>query len=251
MTVDLESTERIAAFQQARPFDLNDNVNRARFGEYLVKDALGVACGYMPRWAGFDLLYEGTTKVEVKTSGDVQTWKSARKVVTQWDIEPKRPSDPESGQAMAGSVPVRAADVYVLWHRKKDRSWDAYVIPTWVLDKKFGDQKGIGLGPVERLVASRYARKASFETLKAAVDDMTWEPVLRTQFFVEPDEDHPWFLARVFSAKGLAEAIYPNDPNWRQVNSMVSFVWDSSGIEISRSRAEEFVTGWARHPARR
>jgi len=68
--------------------------------------------------------------------------------------------------------------------------------------------------------------------------------LLAMQYFVEPNADKPVWLARVDSPTGVAERIIPADPIWRQFNSMRSLPFDSTGIEVTPSRAAEIAFSW-------
>ncbi len=151
--------------------DLSENTTRGGFGEFLVARALGVHCDQRVEWENYDVVTDGGTKIEVKTSGYTQTWhqNNDRNSSIAWDIAPKR----DSYEKIPGKK--RWADVYVFClHTERDLSrydsldllkWEFYVLHRKVLDRECPNQKSIRLNPLKELGAER----VNFTGLKAAI----------------------------------------------------------------------------------
>lgn len=153
--------------------DLCENTTRGGFGEFLVARALGIHDKDRAEWENYDLETEDGTKIEVKTTGYVQTWhKTADKNSSlSWDVEPKEDSyGIQSGKR-------RWSDVYVfcLNTEKAPERYDAldlskwcfWVVPTAVLNSKIPTQKSVS--SIRRLEEEWDAQRIGFIGLRDAI----------------------------------------------------------------------------------
>ncbi len=90
--------------------DVLENVQRGVFAEYLIAAALDITSATRIGWAGYDLDYEGT-KIEVKSSAYLQTWRQRDLSKILFSIGARQQFD-ESG-SMYDSDPRYVADCYV------------------------------------------------------------------------------------------------------------------------------------------
>ena len=129
--------------------DLCENTTRGGFGEFLVARALDICDEDRIEWENYDLKAKDGTKIEVKTTGYVQTWHKAadKNSSPEWDVEPKEDSyGRQSGKR-------RWSDVYIFClNTEKDpqrydaldlAKWCFWVVPTGVLNSKIPTQKSI------------------------------------------------------------------------------------------------------------
>ncbi|MBE6020965.1 MAG: hypothetical protein E7228_04365 [Clostridiales bacterium] len=133
--------------------DIMGNAERGVFAEYLVACALGVQDSVRISWDKYDLKTKEGIAVEVKTSGYLQTWEQKELSKIVFSINPTFGWDSEKNTY--DLVQKRQADVYVFCvHKHKDKStadpldlsqWEFYVMPTIVLNEKFGDRKTASL----------------------------------------------------------------------------------------------------------
>ncbi len=136
--------------------DLNANVIRGAFAEFVVATALGIPL-QEPRvpWAEVDLESPGMPKIEVKAAAYVQSWPQ------------EKPSDisfryPATSAVAGSSKKVRPSDVYVfclLTPRQREDVdmlnfdlWRFFVVPTAILNKRQRSQTDITLASLEQLV---------------------------------------------------------------------------------------------------
>jgi hypothetical protein len=148
------------------------NRNRSVFAEFMVGVALGVTDQPRVEWDAVDLRYGGS-KIEVKSSAYCQSWFQNKPSTIQFSIRKAVFWNPETG-AYEGEA-TRSAAVYVFClHGEKDKSkanvldvatWEFYVVPTEMLNRKLGDAKSISLASLDRL-----AVPCKFGGLKVAVD---------------------------------------------------------------------------------
>lgn len=152
---------------------LSGNALRGLIAEYLVAQAVGAADGVRTEWDACDVVTRDGTRIEVKSSAYVQSWKQAKLSTISFDIGMKRGWDAVTN-TMA-TVASRSADVYVFAvHAHRDKStldpldvaqWEFYVLPTRLLDERCLTQKRIGLSSLIKLGP----RKVAFEELGAAI----------------------------------------------------------------------------------
>ncbi len=139
--------------------DLVSNTLRGAFGEYLVSLAVGAADGVQEEWADYDVRTSDGLRIEVKTSGYVQSWKQSNLSSPTFDIGRKQGWD--AGTNTFTEHKRRWSDVYVFClHHYQDKisidpldmtQWTFYVLATTVLEREIPEQKRIGLGSLKRL----------------------------------------------------------------------------------------------------
>ena len=142
-----------------------NNTTRGLTAEWLVRNAIG---SREPRvtWHSWDLRHPLGARVEVKSSGYVQSWSTKQPKPPSFDIAPKLGWDASTNTTAPAAV--RAADVYVFaLHAERDRAtadpanvaqWEFYVVPTARLNEVYPTQKTLGLAALRRLtVAVGYA----------------------------------------------------------------------------------------------
>jgi hypothetical protein len=149
------------------------NSLRGILAEFLVAQALGCTDGTRAEWDAYDLCTSSGVRVEVKTSGYVQTWPRRAESRPSFNIAAKRGWDAQSNTFAPTSR--RSADVYVFaMHAHRSRTtinpldvsqWDFCVVPTAILDVQCGSQKTIGLVRLRDLSGGPVA----FEQLADAV----------------------------------------------------------------------------------
>lgn len=145
--------------------DTLDNTLRAIIGEFIVLKAVESKAIHRLNWDGYDIKMTDGTKIEVKVSGYVQSWKQDKPSIIEFDIEEKDPWI--SAEARYLGQKCRYADIWVFAvHREQARSaanpfdtsqWEFLVTSTKWLNEMFGAQKSArysvlkskGLKPVE------------------------------------------------------------------------------------------------------
>jgi hypothetical protein len=157
--------------------DLPSNANRSVLGEFIVGAALGCLDAPREEWAAYDLKYSGK-KIEVKTSGNRQSWDAGQTrddSTIIFGIAPTRPWDTET--YIYGADAIRSADCYVfcVYHESNRSSahssilnldrWKFYVVPTSTIDRLWRVQKTIRLSRIESVCSPCY-----FDELRGRVD---------------------------------------------------------------------------------
>lgn len=132
--------------------NITDNATRAVFGEYIVHNAIQSDTQQRENWDGYDLKYRGY-KIEVKTSGYVQTWHTHESKESRiiFDIATKYAWN--SDEQTMTSEKVRFADLWVFCiHNEKnialvnpldETQWLFLVCSTKWLNEHFKDQKSV------------------------------------------------------------------------------------------------------------
>lgn len=159
--------------------DILENDVRGVFAEFLVGSALGcISSETRQNWDRFDLLYNGK-KIEVKSSGFVQSWQQERKSAITFDIAPRTGWDAVTN--VYDDTVMRHADCYVFClfafndiHDKAGAtqqitdtdSWHFCVIATTHINRVFDTQKTVSMG---RLHSEGFAW-VSFANLRNTVD---------------------------------------------------------------------------------
>lgn len=171
----IESTHLLDFWQWAYS-DLMYNAERGIFAEWLVSRALGAADGIRKEWDKYDILTNEGYRIEVKTSGYLQSWnqKELSKIIfgvnrtfawnkdtNTYDVERKRQSD-----------------VYVFCvHKHTEQAtvnpldieqWEFYILSTEILNFKIKDQKTISLSKLIEIGAS----KTEYNNLKSKIDEI-------------------------------------------------------------------------------
>jgi hypothetical protein len=154
--------------------NLLGNALRGVLAEYLVAKAIGSKHQVREEWDTFDLVSAKGTKVEVKSSAYLQSWKQRRYSQVSFDIRETEGWDAALGRRIREKI--RWADVYVfclLAHTEKSSvdpmnlgQWKFYVLSTSVLNDNAGAQNRLSLS---RLLAMRPA-SVCFAELGEAVE---------------------------------------------------------------------------------
>ncbi|QDU65456.1 hypothetical protein [Engelhardtia mirabilis] len=154
--------------------DLLSNLCRAAFAEFIVARALSADTSTVrDEWGTYDLRAASGLKVEVKTSGFLQSWHQNSLSEPSFSIRPARAWHPDKNTF--GSDVRRHADVYVfalLAHKDKatvdpmDLSqWRFYVVSTATLNSAKPKAKTLSLSALEGL-----AGPVSFDEVASAVE---------------------------------------------------------------------------------
>ena len=165
--------------------DIFNNTERGVFAEYIVALAVKdrrVFEKAREGWDTFDLLMTDGIKIEVKSSGYIQSWRQERESIPTFDIARKLSWDPDTDTFSDDQV--RPADIYVfcLYNRRARDApntldpldvseWDFYILPTATLEREVPEQKTIRLGGLNRLGA----RKVAFGQIHDAIREMLSE----------------------------------------------------------------------------
>ncbi|TSA36862.1 MAG: hypothetical protein D4R64_06460 [Porphyromonadaceae bacterium] len=133
--------------------DLIGNTERGSVAEYLVALACNVDSKPRISWDAFDLQLENGIKIEVKSSGYLQTWKQKDYSKPIFRIPKTYAWD--YNENIYERNKKRQADVYVFaLHAHKDhgtinpldtRQWEFYILSSRILDVKVGEAKQISL----------------------------------------------------------------------------------------------------------
>lgn len=170
--------------------DLIGNTQRGDIAEYLVACALGVDKETRITWNRYDLLSPEGIRVEVKSAGYIQSWGQDKLSAISFSIPKTHGWDNEDG--VYEDEVKRQADVYVFClHKHEDQEtinpldttqWEFYVVPTRVLNDKYGDQKSISLYRLREIgaVVCRY------EELHDRIVGVA-HPVMKVRFIGESD----------------------------------------------------------------
>ena len=138
--------------------DLVSNATRGALAEYLVACALDIHHTERISWDKYDLLTNEGIAIEVKTSGYLQTWKQNSLSKPTFGIQPTYGWDSKSNEY--DKEQKRQSDIYVFClHKHTDQAtinplllsqWEFYLMPTNVLNEKFGSQKTVTLSALKK-----------------------------------------------------------------------------------------------------
>ncbi len=148
------------------------NTERGNLAEFLVSRSLGITTDVRNDWEDFDLITKDGTKIEVKSSAYLQSWKQDKKYTPRFNIGRTLPTwDYKS------ATKQRYADVYVfclLAHQNKETinpmdigQWEFYALRTDEIEREFGDAKSISL----KGVRSR-SRQYSYSELSQGIHEL-------------------------------------------------------------------------------
>ena len=162
--------------------DILNNTERGVFAEYIVALAVSddrVMTDAREGWESYDLLSSDGTRIEVKSSAYIQSWRQMSESSPIFDIARKLAWDADTDTF--SDEQVRSSDIYVfcLYNRRASASpdsldpldvtqWDFFILPTSVLDREVLEQKTINLGGLDRLGA----RKVSFGQIHETIREM-------------------------------------------------------------------------------
>lgn len=138
--------------------DLLDNGRRARLAEFIVAMAVGDKRPVCDAWGACDVIAKDGTRIDVKATCEVQTWKQSAPSKPIFTIRPSRAWSQEGG--MSDAAPCRNSDVFVfcqlvvvgeLVPDPLDlRQWRFYILPTAALNEHAPRAKTVTLGRVVR-----------------------------------------------------------------------------------------------------
>jgi hypothetical protein len=166
-------SENLIEFWQWAYSDMRSNTVRPLVAEFLVGKSLGCLDTRGRReWAAWDHEYRGA-KIEVKSSGRVQSWSPAAKSRTVFGIPQAKNAWCADEEKYLG--PGRHADIYIfavntqsdpkLAELFDESDWVFYVLPVSEIEARFACQKTVSLSVIERI-----ASPINIAELKNAVD---------------------------------------------------------------------------------
>ncbi len=143
---------------------------RGLYVEFMVAELLGASWSHNGSdWAAFDLEHFSGTRLEVKQSSNLQTWKTLTKRPLSRSLSIKVPKFEWVG---AAAIPrtTRVAEIYVFaWHEDGTSSADQRVAEQWVFfvvpASTLPEQKTISISALKKL-----AKPVSSSELKASVE---------------------------------------------------------------------------------
>ena len=166
-------------FWQWMGSDLVSNALRGAFGEYLVALAVGAADKVQEEWAPYDVRSPDGIRIEVKTSGYIQTWQQQTLSTPRFGIGKSYAWSNETGTF--SPAPQRSAEVYVFClHHHKDQDttnpldmsqWTFYILPTATLDRMAGDQATVGVSSLQRIGAQRVSYDGLYQAIRTAYNE--------------------------------------------------------------------------------
>lgn len=126
--------------------NLMENVNRGTVAEVIVAAALNGAA--TDTWGDWDVELPNGTRIEVKSTGSVQSWPQKTASPPKWSIGKTQGWVLTDGQYEVVETAERRSDYYVLAAHSGVRpddmtEWRFYVIPTPLIDGRLGDQQTI------------------------------------------------------------------------------------------------------------
>ena len=153
-----------------------DNTERGIVAEFLVANALGLTDEPRVEWGSYDLKMTNGTKIEVKSSAYLQSWRQKKYSTIEFGIaRTKEAWDPHTGKSQKQDPPKRIADIYVfclLKHKEKAtvdplnaEQWEFYVVPTLRINEEKPCRQKIRLQPLKDLAG----RPLSYGDLAATV----------------------------------------------------------------------------------
>lgn len=149
--------------------DLIGNTERGCFAEYLVAIACNIDHKVRISWNSYDLELDDGTKIEVKSSAYLQSWKQKEYSKPIFGIQKTKSWDYRTGQYDV--TKKRQSDIYVfalLSHKTKSTvnpldtsQWEFYILQTSVIDLELGESKQVSLDKLKQLNAI----KSSFDDI--------------------------------------------------------------------------------------
>ncbi len=137
-----------------------DNTERGIVAEFLVANALRLTDKPRVEWGSYDLKMPGGTKIEVKSSAYLQSWRQKKHSTIEFGISrTKEAWDSGTGESQTPDPPKRIADIYVFCLPKcRDKTtvnplnakqWEFYVVPTSQINEERPRGQTIGLQPLK------------------------------------------------------------------------------------------------------
>lgn len=151
--------------------DLQSNIIRSIFAEYIVALALGITDKVREEWNPYDLQF-CNIRVEVKAAAYVQSWNQGKLSNPVFSIAPAI----SRGDGVSGidNTIKRRSDVYVFClHNCKEKNlcnplnldqWDFYCVPTKYFNDNMPYQKTLSLAKLVTI-----ARPIKFSDIKTAI----------------------------------------------------------------------------------
>ena len=153
--------------------DLIGNTERGKLAEYIVSLAMGCSDDISGGWTSYDILSPEGIKIEVKTSGYLQSWAQKKLSDIRFGIRETLAWD--ATKNTLAKTATRQADTYVFCIENCEEKailnpldlsqWDFYVISSKTLNTKVSKQKSIGLNMLKNIGA----QKCSFSELRDTV----------------------------------------------------------------------------------
>ena len=141
--------------------DLVNNTERGIFAEFLVHKAMNEDNNIRKDWTSYDVLSPEGIRIEVKSSGYIQSWHQEKLSAISFSVRPARSWNPETHKYAEECT--RDSDVYVFClHKHTDKEsinildlsqWTFFVLPTSTLNVMAESQKTISLSRVQSLGA--------------------------------------------------------------------------------------------------
>ena len=175
-TVDGKELCSLMDFWRWAYSDLIGNAERGALAEFIVACALGVQDSGRISWDKYDLITKSGIAIEVKTSGYLQTWE--QKCLSKLVFGIRRTYGWDSKTDTYKETKKRQSDIYVFCvHKHTEQSsinpllisqWDFYLMPTKLLDQKFGEQKSVTL----TALIKAGALKCEYEQINSKIEEL-------------------------------------------------------------------------------
>ena len=151
VNIDGEKICSLVDFWRWAYSDLVGNAERGALAEFIVACALGIQDSERISWDKYDLLSKEGIKIEVKTSGYLQTWNQERlsKLIFVFCVH--KHTEQETVNPLLIS------------------QWDFYLMPTKWIDEKFGEQKTATLSSLVKAGAL----KCEYKELHSKIIELT------------------------------------------------------------------------------
>ena len=153
VSADGNTVGQLLDFWQWAYSDLIGNTERGALAEYIVACALGINNDERVSWDKYDLLSKQGVRIEIKTSGYLQTWEQKELSKPIFGIQPTYGWDSKSNTYE--TVQRRQSDIYVFCvHKHTDQAtidplqisqWEFYLMPTEKLNDNFQSKKTASL----------------------------------------------------------------------------------------------------------
>ena len=153
----------ISSFWSWAYSNVMDNAERGALAEYLVACALDVSDNVRINWNSYDLLSRDGVRIEVKSSGYLQSWGQNKLSRLTFGIQPT--FGWENSTNTYSDEKKRQSDIYVFCvHKHTDfdtvnpldtSQWEFYLLLTADLDEKVGMQKRITLSSLINIGAEK------------------------------------------------------------------------------------------------
>lgn len=173
---DGKQLSNLLGFWQWAYSDLVINAERGALAEYIVACALGIAHSERIAWDKYDLRSAEGIAIEVKTSGYLQTWRQTSLSKPIFGIQPTHAWDGKTNEY--ASEKKRQSDIYVFClHKHTDQEtvnpldisqWTFYLMPTPILNEKFGAQKSVSLASLLKAGAEQ----CCYDMLKKRIPEL-------------------------------------------------------------------------------